>query len=176
MKIVIFLQSLAFSAVLSCVGCAHTPKSSSVDFAPLSGGLDKIEGHLNAIERAKPEEVRPIVRVAKGDVLTMRGQLAVAKQETDKVIGQRDWWQKDSLDTKEELKKEKIATHRYQAKLRLIGLVLAGVSALLAFSLLAHLSAYLTAVAPAAMPYFLALRLGLSGLVFASVFSWVRYW
>lgn len=167
---------LAATMILFAAGCSTAPRSTEVHLAPLGEGLDRLDGHLSQIERAKPAEVKPIVREAKGTVATMRVQLATAQEEVKRVIGQRDWWQNDAQNAKEDLKHEKLATARYQGKLRLIGLILAGVSALLAFSLLARLSAYLTAVAPAAMPYFLALRLGAAGMVFVSVFSWVRYW
>lgn len=176
MKFIFSLQLLCFALVLGSIGCSTAPRATEVHLAPLGEGLDRLDGHLSQIERAKPSEVKPIVREAKGTVATMRVQLATAQEEVKKVIGQRNWWQNTAQELQADLKTEKLATARYQAKLRLIGMVLAGVSALLAFSLMARLSAYLTAVAPAAMPYFLALRLAVAGMVFVSVFSWVRYW
>lgn len=176
MKFIILLQSIAFSAVLFVVGCAHRPTSTAVDLNPLSGGLDRIDSHLTAISKAKPSEVKPIVTAAKGTVATMRLQLSGAEEQVKKLASERDWWKTDSSVTREDLKKEKLATSRYQGKLRLIGIVLASVSALLVFSLSTHLTAYMTALAPAAMPYVLALRLGLAAMAFVSVFSWVRYW
>jgi hypothetical protein len=142
----------------------------------MSSSLDRLDSHLTSIYKAPPAGIKPIVTAAKADVSTMRGQLADAQIQTDKVAGQRDWWQSHSQEQDAVIQKSVAATKRYQRKLDILGWAIAGLAGLLAYSVLGGLTARIAMTAPQVLPYVFAIRVASGGLVFLTVFSAIRYW
>lgn len=172
MKFLIFLQSLGFAAVLTCVGCAHR-NPVYVDTTPIAQGLETIDQHFLSIQKEKDKRlINAIAETGRKEVVATKQKLTLADTQILKLAGERDWWKSDSAAKDETLLKKEQAIGKYQKKLNFLGVLLALATAWLAFNLLGLFTPYVT---PQLAAYAFMGRAIAAGLVFLAVFTWVRY-
>jgi hypothetical protein len=128
--------------------------------------------HAVAVLQEDNKVVRQNLHDANEALAASEAETKAVQVAADKLKGERDWYRDD--DAKKDsviADKDKVIAAKNH-KLNLLGLALAFVCSALAFQLLGLLTPVLT---PAMAVYSTAGRLGVSALVFAAVFSWVRY-
>lgn len=172
MRYLVLLPYALLFGTLSIVGCAQK-LIGPVDTAPIAQGLSSIDASFQKIQKEKDRPtIQKIAQSGRKEVAATLLKLNEVQKTADEVTAQRDWWQAEDGKHVKEIHTKDIAIAKKDHKLNVLGLLLASAAAWLTFLLVGLLTPIIT---PAMLPYALVGRAACAAVVFAAVFSWVRY-
>jgi hypothetical protein len=170
-RLVLLPYVLLFGS-LALVGCVNRALH-RVDTTPVAQGLSAIDKDFEQVQKeVSRKQIAKIAQAGRAEVASTQKKLALVQVSADKVIAERDWWKADSESKDAKIIADQKIIAKRDHKLNLLGFTLATVSALFVFNLLGMVTPLLT---PMFAAYSFAGRLVVAGLVFAAVFSWVRF-